>query len=461
MLPNLAGLQLNPHSAVPTDDFYVLSTGEMRALEDEGVVDPFSQQTPVAWDDVVFRVAKSKDAHPDNVHDYNWFNSDDLWKWATHKETDPLGKPWWYEDWMALRKRYQPDFAPPVWVSGLPRLGVVRAPTARMALRLRNKEKAKSLDPKYLGRYDYHSWTRLLAVMIAKRDAAPVGSDDRRIRDVLIDELQERIAARGELLRALDEVDALIASGWTRPRPDEQPPPMSMTSAMAAASRVLASRSEAARQRIEQALTSVQAQLHDYATPFINSFVEAYSNYETDDLVNAFMFGTAAAIAWVAFLSMMNYNDSTEPFQTSGQDPRLFADFTVDDPGFDQNTTSIGVSRKMSSRGGMQHVFWHTPGYTEEAHEERIFNEAAAMYDELATDEARWQWMQTVPPAAAGSRGRDYELQRIKEIFVEWGVHAPAPAAEESGEASPAPTVPGTPSPAPTEVGDDDNKEGQ
>lgn len=122
MLPSLAGIDLKAHKVASTDEFYTLNELQKQQLEAAGDVEMFSQETPAVHNGGTFRVAKTRNARPDVMTDYDWYDGQQLWQWAQTHELDPLRKPWWYEDWMALRNRYNPRFAPPGWVNGLQRL---------------------------------------------------------------------------------------------------------------------------------------------------------------------------------------------------------------------------------------------------------------------------------------------------------------------------------------------------
>ena len=121
MLPNLAGLGLEPHKAAPTAEFYTLTCDEVGKLEKEGNVEIYSQDTAAAGNEQMFRIAKRRNDGPRPVHEYHWYDGIQLWEWAQGHELDPLRRPWWHEDWMALRNRYDPRFEPPEWVDRLPR----------------------------------------------------------------------------------------------------------------------------------------------------------------------------------------------------------------------------------------------------------------------------------------------------------------------------------------------------
>ena len=122
MLPNLAGLALEAHKAAPTAEFYTLSEEEVVALKKEKNNEIYSQDTPEANNKDMFRIANTRKAQPGAVNDHSWSDGLQLWAWAEGHELDPLRKPWWHEDWMALRNRYDPQFPPPEWVQRLPRL---------------------------------------------------------------------------------------------------------------------------------------------------------------------------------------------------------------------------------------------------------------------------------------------------------------------------------------------------
>ena len=121
MLPNLAGLGLQAHQSAPTAEPYILNNDEVLALSGVGTVEIFSQDTPVAGEET-FRIAKRRNARPDVMDDYDWFEPVQLWQWAKTHDLDPLRKPWWHEDWIALRNKHGPGFQAPAWVNTLPRL---------------------------------------------------------------------------------------------------------------------------------------------------------------------------------------------------------------------------------------------------------------------------------------------------------------------------------------------------
>jgi|SaaInlV_125m_DNA_1040241.scaffolds.fasta_scaffold38385_1 hypothetical protein len=122
MLPNLKGLDLQPHKAQETGEFYALNHDERDSLERETVVEIFSQETPDAGSEQTFRVAKTRNARPSVMGEYDWYSGPELWEWAKTHRLDPLNKQWWYEDWMALRNRHGPSFTIPSWVSQLPKM---------------------------------------------------------------------------------------------------------------------------------------------------------------------------------------------------------------------------------------------------------------------------------------------------------------------------------------------------
>ena len=122
-LPNLAGLALRLHRAPPTAEFYTLDEEQASALEREGTVNPISQETPEANHGGTFRIAKRRNPRPDVLDDYDWFDGEELWQWIERgHRTDPLRKPWWYEDWLALYDVYAEGPGVPGWVNGLPQL---------------------------------------------------------------------------------------------------------------------------------------------------------------------------------------------------------------------------------------------------------------------------------------------------------------------------------------------------
>jgi len=134
MLPNLGTLALAPRRACTrTGEHYKLKKEEEAELEAQKAVEIYSQDTPKATDNKMFRIAKKKGLNNDLAEDYDWFSAYDpergpvLWEYARTHRTDPLGKPWWYEDWIDLRSEYasaQERAAPiPAWVEALERLG--------------------------------------------------------------------------------------------------------------------------------------------------------------------------------------------------------------------------------------------------------------------------------------------------------------------------------------------------
>lgn len=62
--------------------------------------------------------------------------------------------------------------------------------------------------------------------------------------------------------------------------------------------------------------------------------------------------------------------------------------------------------------------------YDPDAHAEAIHTEAMEMYSRMSPAE-RWEWMQSVGNVSV-SPMRQVELEEIKELFDEWGVHGPA-----------------------------------
>lgn len=122
MLPNLTGLALEAHKAAPTAEFYTLNKREVSALKKEEIYEIYSQHTPQARNGHMFRIANNRKADPGAMKDYSWCDGLQLWAWAKDHELDLLRKPWWQEDWVALRNRYDPQFTSPEWVKRLPRL---------------------------------------------------------------------------------------------------------------------------------------------------------------------------------------------------------------------------------------------------------------------------------------------------------------------------------------------------
>lgn len=121
-LPNLAGLGLQGHGGAPTAEFFSLDEDQQKQLKNAGDVEMFSQETPAVHNGGTFRVAKTSGARPDVMTDYDWYDARMLWQWAQTHELDPLRKPWWYEDWLALRDMYAVVPGVPDWVNGLPQL---------------------------------------------------------------------------------------------------------------------------------------------------------------------------------------------------------------------------------------------------------------------------------------------------------------------------------------------------
>jgi len=121
-LPNLAGLGLQGHGGAPTAEFFSLDEDQQKQLKKAGDVEMFSQETPAVHNGGTFRVAKTRGARPDVMTDYDWYDARMLWQWAQTHELDPLRKPWWYEDWLALYDVYAEGPGVPDWVNGLRQL---------------------------------------------------------------------------------------------------------------------------------------------------------------------------------------------------------------------------------------------------------------------------------------------------------------------------------------------------
>ena len=122
LLPNLAGLDLRAHGAAPTAEFYSLDVWKQQQLVRAGEVEMFSQETPAVHNGGTFRVAKTRGARPNVMTDYDWYDGRQLWQWAQTHELDPLRRPWWYEDWLALYDVYAEVPGVPNWVNALPQL---------------------------------------------------------------------------------------------------------------------------------------------------------------------------------------------------------------------------------------------------------------------------------------------------------------------------------------------------
>ena len=121
-LPNLAGLDLKPHEAAPTAEFFSLDEDQQQQLVAAGDVEMFSQEVPAVHNGGTFRVAKTQNARAYIMTDYDWYDGRQLWQWAQTHELDPLRKPWWYEDWLALYDVYAEVPGVPGWVNALPQL---------------------------------------------------------------------------------------------------------------------------------------------------------------------------------------------------------------------------------------------------------------------------------------------------------------------------------------------------
>lgn len=68
--------------------------------------------------------------------------------------------------------------------------------------------------------------------------------------------------------------------------------------------------------------------------------------------------------------------------------------------------------------------------YDPDAHSAAIYAEAKEMYDSMNARE-RWEWTQSVGNVSVSPQ-REWELEQIKELFEEWGVHDPADDDEEA-----------------------------
>ena len=113
-LPNLSHVAL-----VPTGEFYALTHQEAHEANrkvgawggpikaDQGRDDP----------EATFRIRFKTPLESGGYKDA-YYNAEELWKWAkaTNSKVDPLGNPWFYEDWMALHAKYAQRDPVPHWV---------------------------------------------------------------------------------------------------------------------------------------------------------------------------------------------------------------------------------------------------------------------------------------------------------------------------------------------------------
>ena len=137
MLPSLDRLSLH------TGEFYPLSQAEVDQLNRDGAQEPFS--TEPYQQDVgeyglggfarflpgtrpndedsqwhTFRV-RSTEPSADGTYNYTYYRAESLWRWHKTNPGDPLTRePIWYEDWWALRERFDPTGEVPMWVFNLP-----------------------------------------------------------------------------------------------------------------------------------------------------------------------------------------------------------------------------------------------------------------------------------------------------------------------------------------------------
>ncbi len=137
MLPALDRLSLR------TGEFYPLSQAEVDALNKEGEQEPFSTEPYQKdvdaygfgnWRRFVpgvqpndenaqwhtFRV-RSTEPSADGTYKYRYYRAESLWRWHKTNPADPITRePIWYEDWMALHDRFDPEGLVPDWAYDLP-----------------------------------------------------------------------------------------------------------------------------------------------------------------------------------------------------------------------------------------------------------------------------------------------------------------------------------------------------
>ena len=119
MLPRLDALSLKPPPCARTGEHYKLSVKKAAELERHKVIDIYTQDTPESNSDRTFRTATKRGAK-NLAEDYHWFDGPMLWEWAKTHPKDPLGKPFWQEDWYELRTKYDGAAPIPAFVLDLP-----------------------------------------------------------------------------------------------------------------------------------------------------------------------------------------------------------------------------------------------------------------------------------------------------------------------------------------------------
>lgn len=127
MLPRV-NVVLPPRALAPTGEFHGLTPDERRESDDDGgdlfTGDRLPTDAVEADDDATFRV-RFPQRSSDGTFGYAYYDAASLWHWARTNRLDPKNNRWFYEDWMALRARYEPTLQIPNWVASLPRLTAV------------------------------------------------------------------------------------------------------------------------------------------------------------------------------------------------------------------------------------------------------------------------------------------------------------------------------------------------
>jgi len=127
MLPRV-NVVLPPRALAPTGEFHGLTPEERRESDDDGgdlfTGDRLPTEAVEADDDATFRV-RFPQRSSNGTFGYAYYNAASLWHWARTNRLDPKNNRWYYEDWMALRARYEPTLQIPNWVASLPRLSAV------------------------------------------------------------------------------------------------------------------------------------------------------------------------------------------------------------------------------------------------------------------------------------------------------------------------------------------------